>query len=147
MTRFFCWGQIRQRGFVDRLKTPPTFTAVHHRIPVRVRSDLRIRSRGLARIGRTHANPLLKIRNDRRLEFGAGLWHFEVILMPNGFDQQAGVWVARNNGRARIATVQQGLPGIQRQAALLLAAGAMTLVAILRQHRADIGFEKLHRAG
>jgi hypothetical protein len=58
------------------------------------------------------------------------------------------IGVAGNDGRTGITALQQTLPGIQEQAALhFFSLVTVTLIAILREHRANSVFEELKLGG
>ena len=70
--------------------------------------------------------------------------HLHAVQVSNGLNQQTLVGLAGNEGRAAFATLANAILGIQPQLALqFLGGGAVALVAVGNQHRADFLLEKV----
>ncbi len=93
-----------------------------------------------------HFHPAGQIGNLPVRQF-AVLGHFQVVVdLTDGQDQAALVGLARDDCRARVAAAQEGLARIQPQFGPLLL-GTVALMALLAEHRADVGLEETHLLG
>jgi hypothetical protein len=133
------------RGLLqDRLEGPPLLAAFENGLPVGFFGDLLFRRRRVAWIGGTIANPLLEVGDDLVIELRAGLGHLEIfVLVLDRLNQQRGGGIT---GLDDIAGFAAGLPtgaGVEHETAFLLRGGAVALVALLREDRADLRLEEL----
>ncbi len=81
-----------------------------------------------------------------------GRRHLQVLgLVAHGLDEEALVELARNDGRAAVAALEDSGPAIEQQAALVfLGLAGVALVTLLDQERADLLLEEVplfRRAG
>ena len=102
-----------------------------------------------ARIGRAHADPFHEVGDEVVGKLLVARWHREIAVgIADGFDEQAFVRLARNDGRAGVAALEPAIACVEREAALdLLRARAVTLVTILHEHRAHFGLEEVGLRG
>ena len=67
-------------------------------------------------------------------------------VVPDGFDEEALLGVAGDDGGAAIAAFEHGVDGVEPEAAFL-AFLVMAIEAVLGQHGADVVFEELAGVG
>ena len=110
----------------------------------------RLRAGGFeARIGRAHADPFHEISDEIVGELLVARRHREVAVgVADGFDEQAFVRLAGDDGGAGVAALHPTVARVEREAAFdLLRARAVALVTILDQDRTDLGLEEVGLRG
>ena len=130
----------RHRLRLRRLERPPLFRVL-------LAEFLHHRRRAVARVRRAHFHPLLEVADHRIRQLPALLFrrHREVLVgVAHRLDEQALVEASRHHRRPAVAAAADALARVEHQAALhFRGLFRVALVALLREHRADLPFKKI----
>jgi hypothetical protein len=131
-------ADVGDGGLADRLEAPPGAPFADDGLPVGVAARAR---RVVPRVGGTNRHPALQVGDLLGRELLVRRHLQGLVGMPDGPHQSALVRLARDEGRAGVATGAQGVAGVQAEATLLLV-GPVAAVTLLDQDRADTGLEE-----
>ena len=137
-------SDFRHRRFHDRLIRPMLPGLLH------VGGVHRLGAGGFeARIGRAHADPLHEVGDEIVGKLLVARRHREVAVgVADGFDEEAFVRLAGDDGGAGVAALEPAVARVEREAAFdLLRARAVALVTILDQDRTHLGLEEVGLRG
>src|SRR6185295_19038547 len=103
-----------------------------------------LRWRLVARIERALRDPGLEVADRGGVELGAVARHLEFrILVLDRLEQPAFGGLARDDGGAVAAALEQACAGVEREAALLLGRRRVARITLLREDGADARLEEL----
>ena len=135
------WGG--DGGLRERLEAPPLTAEGEGVGPGGLAGRGGRSGRANARVGRALANPFGEVREDAGVELCAVLGHLECrVRVAESLEQQAGVGLAGDDGRAGRAAFEQAVAGVEDEAGLFLR-GGVALVTLGGEHGADVLLEEL----